>query len=71
MYAIRSYYVEYAEDQEGTFQAGCYYAIALYYLDKNDYSDAESFFSKSGKINEGYVRIAEELMRGENADSIV
>ncbi|MBE0668166.1 MAG: PEGA domain-containing protein, partial [Bacteroidales bacterium] len=63
--------VEYAEDQEGAFQAGCFFAIAQYYLDKGDYASAENFFNRSGKTNEGNVRIAEDLMRGEIIDSVM
>ncbi|MBN2882480.1 MAG: hypothetical protein JXN10_03060, partial [Clostridia bacterium] len=63
--------VEYANDQEGAFQAGCYYAIAQYYLDNNDLQASEDFFNRSGKISEGNVRIAESLMRGEIVDSVV
>jgi len=63
--------VEYAEDQEGTFQAGCFYTIAQYYLDKNNYSAAKDFYTRSGKINEGNARIAEALMKGEDKDSVV
>ncbi len=63
--------VEYADDQEGAFQAGCYYAIAQYYLDKNNYSAAEYFYTRSGKTSEGNARIAEALMRGEVVDSTV
>jgi hypothetical protein len=63
--------VEYADDQDGAFQAGCYYAIAQYYLDNNDLQAAEDFFNRSGKSSEGNVRIAEALMRGEVIDSVV
>ena len=63
--------VEYADDQEGAFQAGCYYAIAQYYLEKNDLQAAEDFFNRSGKMSEGNVRIAEALMKGEVVDSVV
>jgi hypothetical protein len=55
--------VAYAEDQEGAFQAGCYYAIAQYYLDNNELQTAEDFFSRSGKISEGKAKIAEALKR--------
>jgi len=63
--------VEYAEEQEGAFQYGCYYSIAQYYLNKGDYANAEDFFNRSEKTNVGYVRIAESLMRGEIVDSVV
>jgi len=63
--------VEYADDQEGAFQAGCYYAIAQYYLDKNNFSAAKDFYARSGKINEGNARIAEALMKGEVKDSVL
>lgn len=63
--------VEYANDQEGSFQAGCYYSLAQYFLEKKDYSNAEDFYTRSGKTKEGNVRIAESLMRGEVKDSIL
>jgi hypothetical protein len=57
--------IEYAEEQEGVFQYGCFYTIAQYYLDKGDYANAEDFFNRSGKIKEGNVKIAEAMMKGE------
>ena len=63
--------IEYAEDQEGMFQAGCYYSLAQYFLEKEDYSNAEDFYTRSGKASEGYARIAKALMRGEEKDSTV
>lgn len=63
--------IEYADEQEGAFQAGCFYAIAQYYLDNNDLKAAEDFFNRSGKISEGNVRIAEALKEGEVKDSVV
>lgn len=63
--------IEYADDLEGAFQAGCYYAIAQYYIDNNNLLAAEDFFNRSGKMSEGNVRIAEALMKGEVVDSVV
>ena len=63
--------IEYAEEQEGTFQAGCFYAIAQYYLEKNNFSAAEDFYARSGKISEGKTRIVEALMREEAVNPVV
>ena len=63
--------IEYSEKQEGVYQANCYFTIGGYYLDNGDYITAEDFYNRSGKVKEGYLEIAESLMRGEVIDSVL
>ena len=63
--------VEYSEKQEEPYQSSCFFTIAQYYLDKGDYSTAEDFYNRSGKVKEGNMKMAESLMRGEVIDSVL
>lgn len=61
--------IDFSENQDGSYQSDCFFTIAEFYLDKDNYSTAEDFYKKSGKTKVGYINIAEHLMRGEVVDS--